>query len=63
MAITVRCINTCTVPKVGYVDDGEVRVLDIDKFDIDKYKYLKHFELLSLFEDDNDIFNDKEDKS
>lgn len=36
-----KCMTTCTVPGVGYVESGAI--INVDSDDVKAFPYLKHF--------------------
>lgn len=62
MALTVVCTETCTVPfngKSRYVErDSSITFPDIDKFDVKAYSFLKHFDPVDIFSDEEEEVSD-----
>jgi len=55
MSVTGRCINTCTTPKQGFIEEDQViEFSDINTWDVKKFPFLKHFEEIAVLSDKSD---------
>ncbi len=77
MSVTGKCINTCTVPVRGFIEEDQVIDFpETDSWDVKAFPYLKHFEeIVGIFEEpveeeiaeeesddeEGDVFDEDED--
>ncbi len=65
MSVTGKCINTCTVPVRGFIEEDQVIDFpETDSWDVKAFPYLKHFEeIVGIFEEpvEEEIVDEEED--